>query len=326
MESIREYSIRPELEKAWKHRKLILGGALLMSLITLGISLLVPNEYRATVKFKPPNFTNLLGQNYLPMLYQGIGVGRSADVELMVERMGSYDAFFYLHHRLNLGEAFNVKRPPSFRSLHDSLQYVKRIWEAYEDHVEVKISKYGLVWVNVWHKDPVFAATMANLLLEFADSTVESIAKRRIGLQKVLEYIQKLESEQKAIFDTLAVLRKKFLLYPVNLLSDAVGRQIAEAMLKYPQFAESYAFMMAMEHRIEKNEQIINQLKSELEVRERILETYPTLLTEVEKAYPSTIYKRPYRSLLVFLSFLGGIFLFSLFAVLYENYRSWTFR
>lgn len=320
METAREYSIRPEFEKIWKHRKKIILGTFLIILITLIISFFIPTEYRATVKFKPPDLTNLLASNYLPTMFPGVGIGRSADVELMVERLSSYDAFLFLHHRFDLGKIYSTFKEKNFSSIEDSLKYMKIIWDIYENHVEIKVSKYGLVWINVWHSDPLIAAQLANALLDFADSSIELIAKRRTGVQQVKEHIQRLEKEQQTIFDTLAILRKKFRLYSLAFLSEIASKPITEAMLKFPQFAENYAFMEAMGHRMEKNEHLLNQLKMELQMRERLLESYPSLLVEVARAYPSTNKKRPRRSLLLIFSFIGGILLLSLAALLYENY------
>jgi hypothetical protein len=172
----------------------------------------------------------------------------------------------------------------------------------------------------VYDTDPKVATEIAEAHLAYADSFVETYARRRAGLAAAIESRARLEREAQLIEDSLAAIRTEHKIYHLEYLSDVFSQHLlSSGAFQKPGFALHYDKLRALEYRQRLLEEHIADIYNEIIFRQENLTTYPTLLNVVSKPVINREVARPKRSMVLIIAALLGILLGSVTILVYES-------
>lgn len=158
IETEEEINLLELLQVVVKRKRLITRVCGSVAILSVAVSLFLPNIYSATAKILPPQkesgggLAAMLGQaGGLAGLAAGIGIGGSSDLYLGILKSRSVaDAVI---KRLDLAKVFETKTPDETR-------------KALEGAVKVQAGKDGIIAITADNKDPKLAAALANVFVE----------------------------------------------------------------------------------------------------------------------------------------------------------------
>ncbi len=180
----------------WK--RFILINLVALSVLTAGITLLIPNRFKSTASLLPPkqrSGTSLQGsisqiaRDFLPLGNLGrIGAPQEAYNYLAV--LQSYTAMEKLIKKFNLAEVYNVEPRTS----------IEKTIKAVKDYLEFTIEEEGTITITVWDEDPRRAADMANYLVEVLNEI-----SLRLGTQEARDNRQFIEKRYLKVLEDLRI-------------------------------------------------------------------------------------------------------------------------
>jgi uncharacterized protein involved in exopolysaccharide biosynthesis len=167
-----------------RHKKVILGWILAAALVSAGVSMVLPNEYRATVKLLPPQQT----QGGASMLLSQLGglagaaagaAGIKSPADLYVAMLKSRT----VAERLN--DRFSLQKHYGFESK-------EKTWDRLDANTVITAGKDGLIVIQVADKDQQLVASLANGYVEELVRLTKSLAvteaaQRRLFFEQELE-------------------------------------------------------------------------------------------------------------------------------------------
>lgn len=304
-----QFNINQELAKLWNHRKLIITFTLAVSILVAIITLLMDDEYASNVVFIPPSISDVKSMTYTKNRPPAISAGGDLDIERMITILSTDNINLYLIKKFNLYKHYEIDTS-------DIKAAYKKITSKLSENVKMSTLKYTAVQINVYDKNPKMARDIAAEYLAIADSIIESIAKRKENLKKLNQNIISLAEERQRIIDSLKYFRKNFKIYHLDNMSDAIANMLAPKM-NDPQFAELYDRVYGLEIRLNRLDDLYNQMIEERELRQRHLETAPSLIDVVNEPMIPITKARPQRLLIV----LSSMFLAFIVVCLYVIFK-----
>ena len=156
-----------------KNKKMILSVTFVSALLSLGISLLLPNVYTATAKILPPQSNQSSSVNSVMLAQLG---GLSAAAGAAGAALGLKDPnalYLAMLKSRNIGEKivqqFDLQKVYEEKTMIDTLKYL-------EKQTVIISGKDGVINVEVDDKDPQRAAAMANTYVEELNKLMQTFA------------------------------------------------------------------------------------------------------------------------------------------------------
>lgn len=307
-----EYHLLNEIRIVWGYRWQIVGVCLLSGLFSFIYTLpaITPPEYKAVAAFVPPNLDDVKSLNFLKIKFNGFGAADDPDLERIAGVLSSDTAAGYMIKKFQLAQHYAVE------TISDPAQRARALRDKYNSKIDVKLTRFSTVQVEVYDENPKLAADIANAFIAYADSFVEQVARRKEGIQALEQSIKQMEQTRARVQDTLALYRTKYKLYRLDDLSEVISQQLAAGPFQNPAFHQNYDKIQALEHEQRYLEEHIADMHNELVFRKENLATYPSLINVVGAAIPPGFKARPQRLLILILT-VGLTFLVSSLSALF---------
>lgn len=308
------YHLIEEARALWGYRWRILGACMIAGVATVIYTLpaITPPEYRAVSSFVPPSIEDVKSLNFLKVKFNGFGAAADEDLERVAGALSADTAVGYMIKRFDLARRYRAD------DVEDPVRRAKFLREKFNANVDVKLTRFSTVQVEVFDEDPKFAAAIANEFIVYADSFIENIARRKQGLRAIEQSISEMEARRRRVQDSLGYYRSKFLLYRLEDLSEAVSQRIVAGPFQTESFHRNYDRMQALEYEMRFIEDDIVELYNEMSFRKENLATYPSLINVVGYGVPPKFKSRPQRLLLVALVVMGT-FIMACFVAAYAD-------
>lgn len=180
-------------------KRRIIGGTLIVCLLTAVVTLLLPDEFEATVQLLPPadqkkgfGFADLLADLPIPSLKLG-EKGTPADIFVAILKSPTL--------RRRMANEFDLMEAYEAEFMTDAIDVL-------ESKTDVGKSEEGTILISVLDQDPVKAATMANRYIDLLDSTNQALS--RDAARERLGFIHLLEEQEGLKLDSAMVELQKF--------------------------------------------------------------------------------------------------------------------
>lgn len=267
-----------------KRSKLIIGLSAVAAVIAAGISLIIPNEYESTARFKPYNLNafdrsvlfNPEGSDRLVNIF-----GDKTDINRILPLANSPNLHQHLIHKFNLMEHYDIDATEELADFNVARELQGRY--------NIIKTEFDDIELNISDRNPQMAADLANEITRWIDSVNVSLVKIRNS--KVMESAKKQFEKKKA---ELSQLNTK-----LQAIKDTAK---AEYKLLYT--------------RSEKEQEEYLGYKKLVEQYSAILENDFSTLYIIEKAAPAIKKSKPVRWLIVVISSLVVFFLITALVIL----------
>lgn len=272
-----------------RHKKMIMGVTFVAALLSVGISLLLPNIYTGTTRILPPQQYQSSASAMLGQLLGGAGGGGVASIagsalglkspnDLYVAMLKSQTIKEKIARRFDLQKIYEQK------TMTETLKVLDK-------NTMVTSGKDGLITVEVDDKDPKRAAEMANAFIEELDQLMQTFS-----LTDAAQRRQFFETQMKPAKDKLTD---------------------AEVLLdKTPN--TSLHYMDALRN-LKYQESIYEILAKQFEMAKLDEAKDSPLIQILDKATVPERKSKPKRSLIVILATLVGFFIAMLWAFIREG-------
>lgn len=206
----------------YKWKKQILIATFLMALIAAGLSLLLPNYYKANTIFYPasPDLANPSPLGNLPdekNIY-----GNDHDIDRLLSIARSNEIFNYLIDSFNLYEHYEID-PDKAKAKYKLLLKLDKLYES-------KKTKFDAIQLSIEDKDPELSKKMTNAtrdkIEEIAQGLIKKIQKNLIDSD--LENVSQKQKLYKAIGDSLYYTRKKYNIFNTVSQGEAFGTSMVD--------------------------------------------------------------------------------------------------
>lgn len=294
----KDYSLREELGKLWRYKWYLAGAVGLAAVVALAFVFLTPSRYASAAEFVPPKLDKVKSLNFSKVGYEGFGSAEDKDLERLSAVLKGDSAYYFMVQKFDLAARYGLA------DVSDEESKYRRLREKFDDRVSIGVTGLSTVRITVEDTDPEFAARLANEYLAYADTFVESLARRRAAVEALKVGIARFDSTVGAYKDSLSLYRAQNKLYRLNELSETVSREILNSAFSRPGFAERYDQMLSAESRVYLFDVVVADMHEELQFRLANLKAYPTMLDVVSRAMPSKVIAYPKKLATVALSAL----------------------
>jgi uncharacterized protein involved in exopolysaccharide biosynthesis len=265
-------------ENLFKLIKIILKNWKFIAVITIlgiigsvGISLTLPNYFRATTSFyaASSDLSNpdvIFGQSNFPIQYYG----NANDIDRLLTLAESGELVGHLIDSFDLHSHYNIS-PDETNALH-------KVQTKFSNLFEVKKTKLNAVQISIEDLDPEFAATVANEARNKIDHLGQELI-RKSNNQLISTYEANIEKKKKAlgvIVDSLKYIKNKYGIYNSKAQSEAISEAMTttkgklannrakyEALKKVPNIPyDTLQYMLASVRGLEKQLDAISGSKS----------------------------------------------------------------
>lgn len=245
-----------------KRKKLILGAPLAAAAVSLAVSLVLPNIYKATTRMLPPQQAQSGAAAILSQLGGAAGLaaglgGIKNPGDLYVGMLKSRTVADRLIDKFDLKKVYDVK-------------FADQARQKLEDNTLVASGKDGLITIEVEDKDPKRVAALANAYvgeLERLTSTlaVTEAAQRRLFFQKELELAKNnlaaAETALKSGLDSNGVISVDV---ESRAIVETVGRLRAQISAKEIELNSQRAFLTDGNPTLQRIQEQLTSLRNEL--------------------------------------------------------------
>ncbi len=194
----------------YKWKKFILINLFIVALITSGVVLLIPNQYRATATIMvPPD--NQMGLGGLTSLLGGKSSLASAGSKLFGVSNTSEDVLLgILNSRTALTNVIDKFNLIQYYEIDD--KNMDKVMKAFRADITTEPNEFGMIDFSIINKDPNVSAEMANYLVTLVDSmnielNIQRAKNNRMFIEK--RYFQNV-ADLKSAEDSLYKFQKKY--------------------------------------------------------------------------------------------------------------------
>ena len=188
-----------------RKKKLILRNLAIAAILTIVITLLMPNYYSATTVFYPasPDIMkpeHIFGTATKDMEYYGTGV----DLDRMLTVAQSSELYDKMIDSFNLYNKYDID------SLGKKARY--QAHTTFNSHYKIEKTKLDALELSVEDKDPVQAASMANATRYFINELVSELLKSNLSELSITikDNIKQKQIEVDILADSVKLLRNKY--------------------------------------------------------------------------------------------------------------------
>lgn len=245
-----------------KNRKLIFWLPLVFAVLACGISLLLPNEYKATTKMLPPqqaqSSTAALLSQFGGMAGAASGIaGIKNPSDLYVGMLKSRTIADRLIEKFDLRKVYEV-------------EWQEKARKTLENNTTITAGKDGLITIDVIDRDKKLTAPLANAYVSELIQLTKVLAVTEAGqrrlfyereLEKSREDLAKAETALKGGLDKRGVISVEM---ESRAIIETVGRLRAQASAKEIQLNSMKAFVTDNNPEYKRVQQELNSLRSEL--------------------------------------------------------------
>ena len=201
--------------KNWKFIAIITGLGIVGS---IGISLMLPNYFKATTSFyaASSDLSNpdvIFGQSNFPIQYYG----NSSDIDRILTLAESGELVGHLIDSFDLHDHYNIS-PEEPNALH-------KVQTKFSNLFEVKKTKLNAVQISIEDLDPEFASVVANEARKKIDHLGQELI-RKSNSQLISTYEDNIDKKKKAlgvIVDSLKYIKNKYGIYDSKAQSEAIS-------------------------------------------------------------------------------------------------------
>ena len=199
MNEKKDVDILDLLAALFEGRRLIIGGTLLVCILTAVISLIMSEEFESTTQLLPPKeqkkgfaFADILSDLPIPSLRLG-DKGTPADIFIAILKSPSV--------RRRMVKDFDLKKLYEKEKMSDAIEKLRV-------KTEIGKSEQGTILITVLDRSPVRAAEMANHYVDLLDSINQDLA-RTAALER-LDFIERLVGTEGMKLEDFMVVLQKF--------------------------------------------------------------------------------------------------------------------
>jgi uncharacterized protein involved in exopolysaccharide biosynthesis len=313
----------------YKKRLPIIIITLFGAVVSIIISLTITPMYKSSVILYPASSTSVSKS----LLSGGVkdnlmAFGDEEETEQLIQILESNDIVNYIVEKYNLLQHYEIDSTSKFKRTN--------LYKTYSSNISFKKTRLQSVEIEVFDKDPVYAADIANDISHYADSVMNKIRKKRAwDALLIVEYeYKKLGKQIQEMSDSLSSLNKLGVLdyteqvtsYSSGLAEGIATGKISASGIKYLEnklkSLESYGHSYnEISNFIEFEQNRLSDLKGKwveagVEYAQNLSYIYI-----VNEAFPSEKKAKPVRWLIVSLTTLSS-FLFSLLFVAFTDFFS----
>jgi len=272
-----------EILLRWKN--FIILNTVIIAMVISGITLLMPNWYKATASILPPKqqdiFGSAIGAN--PIL-RGLTGGRPLSSFGRVT--GGYNYLAILKSRTTMEDVINKFDLMKVYDISD--RSMDKAVRALEENTLFETQDDDNITIDVYDKDPQRAADMANYFVEILNST--SIKLGTQEARNIREFIgRRLEQCRKDLRqaeDSLKVFQEK---NDIIIAEYAGNTSIAAYAELYAMKAKKQIEVAVLEKKVTPDNQLLMQYKAELRELSKKLSTFPEIGLEGVRLYREVI-------------------------------------
>ena len=212
-----ENEVKPEEEKfsdyiyiLYKWKKFLLINLFLVGLITAGLTLLIPNQYKATATIMiPPD--NQMGLGGLTSLLGGKSSLASAGSKLFGVTNTSEDILLgILNSRTAITSVIEKYNLMEYYEIDDN--NMDKVIKAFRNDISADPNEFGMIDFSITNKNPQVSASIANYLVVLVDSlniefNIQRAKNNRFFIEK--RYLQNVDDLKKAE-DSLFRFQRKY--------------------------------------------------------------------------------------------------------------------
>ncbi len=316
----KNYNLVDLVKVTYKWRKPILIITFLAIVVSVVVSLLLPNYYESMVVFFPSNPAltdrqNLFRTNAgdLPVGY----FGKEKDADRLLQIGKSSQLAAYIIEEFDLMKHYDID-PENTRYP----QYT--VNKEFEDNYQIFKNEYGAIEIHVIDQDKNLAAEMANTIVDHIDQINNAMV--RGNKSDILAIFKNKLSEKKAVLDSvntaLMASRKNYNIYEVDPTYDRINKNHANADFNLEGIDKIKSLEAAKISAMEAYE-TTSMLYDQYQTSEGkdFSSTYI-----LERAYPAEKKVKPIRWLIVVTTTLLTLFICILTAALYEQAKLINFK
>lgn len=303
----------------WKKRKVILIGTLIACVASIIISLLLTPQYKSTAIVFPAATSTVSFSEQRNAKASSMDFGEEEQAEQLVQILASSRI------RNRIVAQFDLMKHYKIDESDPNKKY--KLGKAYDDHIQYTRTRYGSIQIDVWDKDPVKAAEIANTIVDLIDTVKNDMVRERTIPAFEINQRKKsqLEAEKEALqmrMDSLSAIGVVPIEGRANLYQANVESKNAEDKAFYKEriainskYGATYDGLQ-----MQRDERIIKLTKFEdsYEQSESDAHTNFTHKFIVEPAVIADKKDKPKRMIIVLLATIGA-FVFMVFALLIRD-------
>ena len=315
----------------WDKKWLLLGVCFAAGIISIIVTLNMPNRYKSTVVLFPAASVsvakNLVETSSISMSSQGIlSFGREEDGERMLQILNSIQIKSHIIEKFDLLNHYEIDLDP------EKFPYTK-LEKTYQNNVKFRQTQYLSIEITVMDEDPVYAADIANEIAMYVDSTIHNMQKERaVEAFKIVEReYNTAQSEIEVLSDSLQKIRSLGIIdyqsqaaalneaYAAALAKGTNTRSIENKLNILAKYGGNYVEISAkLESAIER----LGMLKDKFAAAKVDVEQMLPQIYIVDTAHVAERKSEPKRSIIVFMSTLSSFAIALLLLLIYENAKS----
>lgn len=218
-----EFNLKPTFEFIKRNFKVLAVTFVVSAVVTAGITLLLPNYYKAQVVLLPSD-TNSISKGVLSNMdnVDPMNFGSSSDCEYVLDIINSGRVVGAACTKFNLAEHYGIKA--TGRELDEKMG--RKLY----NNIKVKRTDNLGVKITVWDTDPEMASNLANFIASEV-SVVRSEAKK-VKYDSICTVVERsrdrISKEIDLLTDSLAKLSKEYkIFYP-----DGMGERFSQELAK----------------------------------------------------------------------------------------------
>jgi uncharacterized protein involved in exopolysaccharide biosynthesis len=314
----------------FRWRKLFLLVGLITAIGSAIISLLIPNQYSASVIMFPTS-TNAISKALLTQTVTAkqdiLEFGEEEQAEQMLQVLHSNEIRQKVIQKFNLLEHYKIN--PNAKNK------LAKLYSKYDDNFSFRRTQYMAVEIRVTDKDPQLAADMANYIANLYDTIKNNLQKQRAekAYQIVKEEYDALLEDimlKKRILDSLSLKGVQNYERQTERLYEGLAREIGKgntpAILAIQRQLDTLAkygpTYVTISQEIENNLKKLADLKAKLsEAKVDAISFLPQKFV-VDYAYKPEKKSFPPRTIIVIVSTFSALFLLLIILLLHDLYKS----
>lgn len=311
-------------------RKLFLIVGLVVAIGSAIISLLIPNQYSASVILFPTS-TNAISKALLTQTFSAkqdiLEFGEEEQAEQMLQILHSNEIRQKVIQKFNLLEHYKIN--PNAKNK------LAKLYKLYDDHFSFRRTQYMAVEIRVTDRDPQLAADMANYIANLYDTIKNNLQKQRSerGYEIVKEEYETLLQDilqKRRILDSLSLKGVQNYERQTERLYEGLVREIGkgntQAVLAIQRQLDTLAkygpTYVTLNQEIENDLKKLSDLKAKLSEAKVDATSFLPQKFVVDYAYKPEKKSFPPRTIIVIVSTLSALLLLLIGLFLYDTYLS----
>jgi tyrosine-protein kinase Etk/Wzc len=272
-----------EILLRWKN--FIILNTVIVAIVISGITLLMPNWYKATASILPPKqqdiFGSAIGTN--PILR---GLAGSRSLSSFGRVTGGYNYLAILKSRTTMEDVINKFDLMNVYDISD--RNMDKAVRALEGNTLFETQDDDNITIDVYDKDPQRAADMANYFVEILNSTSIQLGTQeaRNNREFIGRRLEQCRQDLRRAEDTLKTFQEK---KDIIIAEYANNTSISAYAELYAMKAKKEIEVAVLEKKVSRENQLLLQLKAELRELSKKLSTFPQTGLEGVRLYRDVI-------------------------------------